>query len=175
MVDIGGIQQANHAKFNGMQPAVKLIASYSMLNQNLRLTPNCSLKYVFLHQQGYQEQPMEIPVYKFGSKDSHLLQAGLGIKIEFLSEPNYKRFIPELHIAGFYDVFNTSQKTSVAFEDGTGAFVVKGDQPSKTTFNIGCKLNYMLNHNLYFSLNYDLYTRNKFTGNSGSLLVKYLI
>jgi len=163
-------------RFNGMQPSGKVASGYIHAIDNFRIIPNVSLQYTLLHQAKYDEQGAGgVGLQQVSSSDTKKLEGGVGIKFALLHKYEHKFFSPEIHFMILRDFDNTNQETTAQFTGGGGNFTVTGAKPAKTTYNVGVGLTYVNNDRLHCTFNYDLNTKSKFLGYSGSLALKYMI
>lgn len=166
--------QNYHAKFNGIQPSVRVDVGMPKLINNINITPNASLQYNHLRQQKYSETGAGLALKNVDSKNTHLLRGGLGAKWEVAKVNAINCVIPEFRMMGWYDLINTQPQITTEFQGGNGSiFPLKGDKAKKFTFNLGASLNYVKTDGFSVSFNYDLYAKKKFIGHGGSLLAKF--
>lgn len=175
-ISFSTIDRTATAKFNGLQPSVKVASGYIHSYGDFKIIPNVSLQYSYLNQKEYDETGAKsINLKNVSSKDVQLLEGGVGLKFAVFHKDHHKTISPDIHVMALYDIVNTKQEITSQFEGGGGNFTIDGVKPAKTTYNIGAGLTYVHKDRLHFTFNYDLRSKKQFIGHSGSLAVKYMI
>lgn len=160
-----------YSKHRGFQYSGKLRAGIDLGCDCVVWTPLATIQYTHLHQNKFFERSI---LTRFNNtQNSHLAQAGAGIKVGILD--NTLRYVPEVHVLYLRDLNKPQLQVTSTFTDAGAAFTLLGPATHyKNSINVGGSLSAFLTSDIMVSGNYDYEGKKKFHSHSASLRFRWL-
>jgi len=130
------------------------------------LEPIAGLGYTVVQQRSYKEEGADVLNLKVETNTTHGLYSKLGVRAATKIRPEENSnmaMVPKLNAFWIYD-FADRVELSSSFIDG-GSFKTEGQDPTRSTFNVGAGLNVYLSNNMWLFVDYNWQTSNDFNLN----------
>ena len=173
-IDIGNLHRVAQSDYEAQQSGIYLEYGYSFHHpKKLKLSPFVCLQYNYLHIEDYQETGADSLNLEVETQQYNFLQSGLGLKLNYPFKSKFLNCNFEFHTKWLYDFIGKEVTLTSRFTGGGESFVLKGDSPSRNSFNVGGKILIDLNKNLSLNIESDIETKDKFLSFYGSAKIIY--
>lgn len=172
-ISFGSIARTAKSSYDGNQYSAYVESGYNFQRQKIKVTPLASLQYMRIQINDYCESGADALNLTTDTQRYNVLQSGLGAKIAYSIDKRDTRLIPELHFRWLYDFVGDPQQTTSQFTGGGASFSTRGLEPSKSSYNIGAKLDILTEYGVTLSLDYEFEIKESFQSHSGYANVRY--
>lgn len=171
---ITALGQTATADYEGQQYTAQVAGGYPLAFGNTVVTPNVSLAYSRLNQDGYTESGAGAANLTVDSQQTDSVRSGLGVKVSHAYKSGTMRLVPEVRATWFHEYAAKELETTSAFAvDAGSAFTTTGAAPTRDSLALGIGVNLMDADQLTVSANYDAELKEHYLGHAGTLQVRW--
>jgi outer membrane autotransporter protein len=172
-IRFGTLERTALSHYSGLQYSGYLEGGRTFSGNGFFLTPLASLHYAALRLGEYDEDGAGSLSLNVDSRNSHLLQTGLGARLAFPMTQESFTVIPELQAVWLYDFAAESQTITAGFREGGGSFAARGPDEPESGFIAGASLTLASRSNGAVLMGYDVEWKKKFAGHSGHIRMSF--
>lgn len=169
---IGFLGSRAKGSYDGNQYTAELAGGYPLEFGKTVLTPNASLGYSLLKQDGYTETGAPGANLSVDELTSTSLRSGLGVKLAHTFTNNGNLIIPEGRLTWFHEFHDGTLNQTARFSAGGSSFTTTGAKPARDSAVLGVGLTIATNDQVSLSANYDAELKDGYVGHNGTLQMR---
>lgn len=173
-IQFPGLDRTAKAKYHGQDYGALVSGGYNyFFPSGLTITPLASVQAMKLRIRGYTEKnAISLDLIQKAQK-YEVVQSSLGLMAGYPIQFDCGALYTEIHAKYLYDMVNFRITNSSRFFGGGPVFNTVGVRPARGEVNVGLSSTLFTAGDWALNAAYDLYHRNKFTSQEGTLSVAY--
>jgi uncharacterized protein with beta-barrel porin domain len=172
-IRFGTLDRTASSHYSGLQCSGYVEGGRTFKRSGVFFTPLASLQYATLRLDEYDEDGAGTLSLNVDSRNSHLLQSGLGARVSFPMTQESFTVIPELQAVWLYDFAAESEVVTAEFREAGGSFVSRGADDPKSGFTAGANLALISRSNGTVVMGYDVEWKKKGIRHSGHIQMTF--
>lgn len=179
VVDFTGFSGTAYGKHTGYQYVGRINGGYSLslgpTDSNFTLTPQASVTYSHLDQDGYTESGGNGAALRVGASSNDSVKSELGFKLEKGFQSEFGDIVPEFRVAWRHEFVDSRQRTNASFAADSAsltAFTTRGAKPVVDSAVIGVGVTLLKADELTVSLRSDTEVADRYIAETGLLRVR---
>jgi outer membrane autotransporter protein len=172
-INFTGFSDTAKASYGGNQYTAQVAGGVPLVWKNVLFTPNLSLTYSMLQQDGYTESGTSGGNLTVDSQNNNSFKTGLGMKASKSFSNGKNRVVPEVRATWYHEYASTAPDSTARFVAGGTSFTTTGAKPASDSFVAGLGLSLVRANRVTISANYDAELRDSYVGHNGMLQLRY--